>query len=720
MPNVLIGLASSHEALIAAPVARELHTRGVPTRVTLCGDAAAADHAAALGLSGAPVLTSGTNAAMSIDAVGAFAATSLQDADVVLLFGHGPFVVALASAAQLEGRRSALVHAGERSADGRDRARRGAECAVDQCFVRSDLQREQLLREGRSADDARVIGSLAEQCFDHLPPAGAGKPAIAAVALSQSDPEVLGQSVRAALEQVGAAIEVAPVGAGASAELERLRRAAVIVTDDLLYQELAATNGIAAVVPAPAAARPDLLHRGAALLVEHPSALADGLHAALAADAAQPTDPLDDAACALVDALLPAPDEAEPEASTALALPTEANHTGRTFDDSECNAIQAVLRSGTLNSTRGTAVHRFEREFAEWLGVKHAIACANGSAAVHCAVAALKLEAGDEVITTPITDMGALTPICYEGAVPVFADVDADTLNVTAETIEAQLTDRTRAIIATHLFGRPCVMDPILALAERHGLPIIEDAAQAFGATLGDSAAGTFGDLAAFSLQQGKHITTGEGGIVCTDDDELARQVFLYVNKAFGYGDERPDHYFPALNYRMTELQGAVACAQLPKLDEVVSRRRMVAEDLRARLSDLPGIRCPSDPDDGMHAYWKWSFLVDEQVVCGGAVELGARMRALGVACAPRYVQKPAFECQVFTNWRDHPVSRLPLSHNPRGATEGPLFRREDYPGAVRGLEQVVVLPINERYRPHHVVQVADAIREAHEELTRG
>ena len=95
-------------------------------------------------------------------------------------------------------------------------------------------------------------------------------------------------------------------------------------------------------------------------------------------------------------------------------------------------------------------------------------------------------------------------------------------------------------------------------------------------------------------------------------------------------------------------------------------------------------------------------------------------MRALGVACAPRYVQKPAFECQVFTNWRDHPVSRLPLSHNPRGATEGPLFRREDYPGAVRGLEQVVVLPINERYRPHHVVQVADAIREAHEELTRG
>ena len=112
------------------------------------------------------------------------------------------------------------------------------------------------------------------------------------------------------------------------------------------------------------------------------------------------------------------------------------------------------------------------------------------------------------------------------------------------------------------------------------------------------------------------------------DDDDAARQVFLYVNKAYGYGDERPDHYFPALNYRMTELQGAVACGQLPKLDEVIARRRMAAKALQSRLNELPGITCPDDPADGLHSYWKWSFLVDERVVRGGAVKLGALMRA--------------------------------------------------------------------------------------------
>ncbi|MCB9878488.1 MAG: DegT/DnrJ/EryC1/StrS family aminotransferase [Planctomycetes bacterium] len=399
-------------------------------------------------------------------------------------------------------------------------------------------------------------------------------------------------------------------------------------------------------------------------------------------------------------------------------LPSDGDASGRTFDETELAYVTEALRSGTLNSTRGTFVARFEREFASWLGTKHAIACASGSAAVHCAVAALGLQAGDEVITTPITDMGALTPIFYEGAVPVFADVDPDTLNVTAATIEAQLTERTRAIVVTHLFGCPCELDAILAVAERRGIPVIEDAAQAFGATWRARKVGRFGRLAAFSLQQGKHITSGEGGIVCTDDDALARRLFLCVNKAWGYGDADPDHYFPALNYRMTELQGAVLCAQLPKLDGVVAARREVAATLREALGALPGVRCPDDPEHGAHSYWKFGFRVDSSTVPGGAVALGGRMRAQGIACAPRYVQKPAFECQVLRDWQGSPVTAMPLAHNPRGRRTGPLFERSHYPGAVRGLEQVVVLPINERYQPHHVRAVADAIRTAHRELT--
>ncbi|MEC9046566.1 MAG: DegT/DnrJ/EryC1/StrS family aminotransferase [Planctomycetota bacterium] len=665
-------------------------------------------------MTGLSIIPSGWSVAPDLEAASAFASTVLHDADPVILFGAGPAVTALATAARLAGRRTTQCDAGTRTGEPGDRDRRLADFSADHCFVRSVAERDQLVREGLSAERVQVVGALAAECFDQLVDDNSSGEAGGDVALAltaDADGAYTAAARELPLRWRGTPPE--PLD-----ELKRLRGAAVIITDDLAYQGLAAEMGVPCVVCAPARARNDLLERGAAFALEHPTALADSVHAARARDVVAPTRADTDASTLIVDALLRSPGDHTDAPDTPL--PTEANHTGRTFGAAEANAVHAALQAGALNSTRGTYVHRFEREFAEWLGVKHAVACANGSAAVHCAIAALKLTAGDEVITTPITDMGALTPILYEGAVPVFADVDADTLNVTADTIAAQITKRTRAIIVTHLFGRPCDMPPIMELAAQHGLPVVEDAAQAFGATLGEHAMGTIGAVAAFSLQQGKHITTGEGGIVCTDDDDLARQLFLYVNKAFGYGDKRPDHYFPALNYRMTELQGAVACAQLPKLDEVIARRRMVAADLRARLQDLPGITCPSDPDGGLHAFWKWSFLVDDRVVCGGASELGARMRAQGVACAPRYVQKPAFECQVFTAWREHPVSRLPLTHNPRGDEDGPLFRREDYPGSVRGLEQVVVLPINERYRPEHVARVATAIRSAHEELTSG
>src|SRR5690606_15180946 len=216
---------------------------------------------------------------------------------------------------------------------------------------------------------------------------------------------------------------------------------------------------------------------------------------------------------------------------------------------------------------------------------------------------------GDEVVTTPITDMGALTPILYEGGMPVFADVDPLTLNVSAATLAARITPRTRAIVATHLFGRSCPMAPIRALAAEHGLALIEDAAQAFLAEDALGLAGTIGDVGAFSLQQGKHMTTGEGGIVVTDDDERARHLRLFVNKAWGYGEPEPDHRFPALNYRMTELQGAVALAQLAKLDGVVEARRAVAAAWSDALAGLPGLSLPGDPDGGRHAFWKYPIL---------------------------------------------------------------------------------------------------------------
>ena len=270
-----------------------------------------------------------------------------------------------------------------------------------------------------------------------------------------------------------------------------------------------------------------------------------------------------------------------------MFLPSDQDATGRSFDGAELEALRQVLASGVLTSTRGTQVAALQDAFAALHGHPTALACTSGSAAIHTAIAALDPEPGDEIVTTPITDMGALSPILYQGAVPVFADVDPRTLNVTAETLAARIGPRTRALVVTHLFGNPCDLGPIVELARRHDLPILEDCAQAFLATWQDQPVGTFGELAAFSLQQGKHITCGEGGLLLVGPPELARRARLFVNKAWPYGEPTPDHEFLALNYRMSELQGAVALAQLDGLTQGIEQRRAMARRLDGRLADL-------------------------------------------------------------------------------------------------------------------------------------
>src|ERR1700679_1467775 len=194
-----------------------------------------------------------------------------------------------------------------------------------------------------------------------------------------------------------------------------------------------------------------------------------------------------------------------PAAKKIMVLPSDQDSTGRTLGEEEIAALTACIRTGTLTSTKGDFVKTLEKKFAESIGVKFAYACSSGAAAVHCAIAAINPEPGDEIITTAITDMGALTPIIYQGAIPVFADVDPHTYNVTAESIAARISSKTKAIIVTHLFGNPCDMTAILALATKHNIPVIEDAAQSFMAAHRGKFVGSFGTVGCFSLQQGKH-----------------------------------------------------------------------------------------------------------------------------------------------------------------------------------------------------------------------
>src|ERR1700687_3312921 len=390
-----------------------------------------------------------------------------------------------------------------------------------------------------------------------------------------------------------------------------------------------------------------------------------------------------------------------------MTLPTDANASGRTFGIEEIELLRQALGSGTLNCTKGTMVMRFEKLFAQRLGVAHATAVTSGTAAIHCAVAAVNPNPGDEIISSPITDMGAIAPILYQGAIPVFADVDPKSLLVTPETVAPRITRRTKAIIVTHLFGNVCDMDPIMELAKTHNLTVIEDAAQALDAKYNGKPVGSIGHIGCFSLQQTKHITTGEGGIVVTNDPQYGRTIRLFHDKAWGYGDPKPDHYFLALNYRMTEVQGAVAVAQLDKLEWSVQQRQKMADRLAAKLDGIANVQLPDVTPGANHVYWKYYLRLTEDNEGDVAKVL---REEYDIASAPRYIVKPAFICEVLRDKRTFGTRHWPYEGECRGGDPEVDYDPASFPGTVDGLAHVLVLPWNERYTEDHVDYMAMAI----------
>lgn len=396
-----------------------------------------------------------------------------------------------------------------------------------------------------------------------------------------------------------------------------------------------------------------------------------------------------------------------------MQLPTDGDISGRDLGNEELTLLRQVLETGILWSVRGKFVHRFEEEFAARYGMKYAYACTSGSAAVHLAIAAIDPNPGDEVITTPITDMGALTTIIYQGAIPIFCDVDPDSYNVTAETIEKRITNRTKAVIVTHLFGIPCEMKPIVELCKARNIPLIEDCAQALDATYEGKVVGTFGKISTFSFQQGKHMTTGEGGMVMTNDPELARRMFLFINKAWGYGDPNPDHYFLALNYRMNEVTAAVGIAQLAKLSGVVKRRRATAARFIEKISDIPGVKPQKAPKNSLPVYWKFCVNINESSTKVSLNDIASRMKENGIFAAPRYIGKPSFECKVLRDKVTMGNSSWPFTDVSRRNSPPLDYDRKNFPGATKALSQVLVIPWNEFYTDEHVDYIADNLRKA-------
>lgn len=277
--------------------------------------------------------------------------------------------------------------------------------------------------------------------------------------------------------------------------------------------------------------------------------------------------------------------------------------------EEEIQAVAEVLRSGIIAS--GPKVREFEKNFADYIGVKNAIAVANGTCAIHAALFGSEIQKGDKVITTPFTFVATANSILHIGAEPYFVDIEYDSFNISPDAIEEALkNDKKReikAILLVHLYGLCCDMDKIINIAEKYDVKIIEDAAQAHGAKYKNKMAGAFGNFATFSMYATKNMTTGEGGMVVTNEDKRADTIRKFIN----HGSERAYyHILPGYNYRTTDIEAAIGLVQLKKLEEFNKKRRENAERFKKVLSKYDWIVLPQCSDKYFHIYHQFTIRV--------------------------------------------------------------------------------------------------------------
>lgn len=284
---------------------------------------------------------------------------------------------------------------------------------------------------------------------------------------------------------------------------------------------------------------------------------------------------------------------------------------GTTLNGNEKIYVNDCLETGWISSA-GKYVGLFEESFAEFCGVRHAVACCNGTVALHLALASLGVTAGDEIIVPTLTFVATPNAVTYCGATPVFVDSEAETWNLSPAEVEAKITPRTKAIIAVHLYGHPAQMSELKEIARRHKLFLIEDAAEAHGALCDGQKIGSIGDVAAFSFYANKIITTGEGGMVVTNDDALAEKIRLLRGQGMD-PNRRYWHTVIGYNYRMMNLSAAIGLGQLETVENQLEARRKIASQYRARLQDTPGIVWQEEQPWASHVNWMVSIVLQPE-----------------------------------------------------------------------------------------------------------
>ena len=283
--------------------------------------------------------------------------------------------------------------------------------------------------------------------------------------------------------------------------------------------------------------------------------------------------------------------------------------------DEEAEAVAAAVRAGEISGSFGENLPAFEEEFAGFVGARHGVAASSGTTALHLALQALDVGPGDEVLVSASTNIATALAAYHNGAVPVPVDSERTTWNLDLDLVDELVTPRTRAIVPVHLFGHPVDMERLGEIAARHGLAVVEDCAESHGATVRGRQTGSFGTLSCFSFYANKIITTGEGGMVLTDDDELAARVRSLRNLAFG--KPRFLHEEAGHNFRMTGYQAAMGRVQLRKIDVILAEKRRVASTYSDVLADLPGITLPVEEPWARNVYWMYGILVEDDFPLG-------------------------------------------------------------------------------------------------------
>jgi perosamine synthetase len=353
----------------------------------------------------------------------------------------------------------------------------------------------------------------------------------------------------------------------------------------------------------------------------------------------------------------------------------------------ELEYVTEAVESGWISSA-GRYIEEFESGWAAYCGRRHGIAVSNGTTALHAAVAALGLEPGDEVILPTFTIVSCVTALLAVGAKPVLVDSDPELWTMDVDRLEARVTEKTRAIMPVHIYGHPVDMDPLLDLARRYDLVVVEDAAEAHGAEYRGRRAGSFGTSSCFSFYANKLVTTGEGGMLLVDDDRLAERARSMRNLAFQPG-RRFLHAELGFNMRLTNLQAALGVTQVDRIDDVVARKRRMGQAYTERLSEIPGLELQVQQPWARSVFWMYGLVLREDTGLD-AVELSRRLAARGIETRP-----------FFLGMHEQPVLR------DRG-----LFVDEVYPVAERIARQGLYLPSGLSLSESQVDQVCDAVRE--------